>query len=66
MGVLKVFLYTAVMFYFISYINPVHGNCPEDESTTSTVVTCNTRFELGDNTSGVYLVNPDGQTPFQV
>ena len=34
MGILKVFLYTVVMFYFISYANPVYGYHSEDKSTT--------------------------------
>ena len=39
--------------------NSCHLECP-------VVPDCKTWFEYGVKTSGVYPINPDGKTPFQV
>ena len=36
------------------------------KSTVTALRDCKSWYEAGDTTSGVYTINPDGQTPFEV
>ena len=64
MGALNVFMYTVVVVY---YINPVYGTNDSASCLQCPIVLdCMTWSQFGANTSGVYLVSPDGKTPFQV